>query len=113
MQARPDREAVIQISADESLSVYLKAGTTIVSTAGQLHLTGTPQLLGGQVFRSQTRLAEGEALQLECSGWVTLTAARGGSTLTICHAEAPSQLRDLLHKAASLFAPGRTARTCA
>ena len=61
MQARPDRDAAIQLSAGESLFVYLKAGTTITSTAGGLKLTGAPRWLGGQVFYAQATLAEGEA----------------------------------------------------
>jgi hypothetical protein len=113
MQARPDREAAIQLKDGESLFVYLRAGTTVASTAGQLHLTGAPRWLGEQVFRTQATLAEGEALQLEESGWITLIAARGGSTVNICRAEAPSLLVDWLSKTASLLMPGRTAHTCA
>ncbi|MES2190751.1 MAG: hypothetical protein V4454_11540 [Pseudomonadota bacterium] len=112
MQARPDREAVIQIKAGESLFVCLRAGTTIVSTADQLRITGEPRCLGGQVFRAQATLAEGEAWQIEKSGWVTLTAA-SGSTVHICRAAASSLLQGWLRKAASVFVPGRTARTCA
>ena len=111
--ARPDREAAIQLRAGESLFVYLKAGTTIASIAGQLCVTCPPRWLGGQIFRADAKLSEGEALQLEGSGWVTLTAARGGSTLHICQAAASSPVKDWLHKATKMFTPGHTARTCA
>lgn len=112
MQARPDRDAAIQLSAGESLFVYLKAGTTITSTAGGLKLTGAPRWLGGQVFRAQATLAEGEAWLPEHSGWVMLTATGGGSTVHICRAEAPLKMMDWLRQVISTWMPGHTIRNC-
>ncbi len=113
MPTRPERESAIQLRGGESLFVYLRTGSTLVSSSGQLRLTGDPRWLAGQVFRTQTTLAEGEAWLLEESGWVTLASTGGGTTVHICRSEAPSQLGYWLHKAVSMVAPGRTARTCA
>ncbi|MES2282955.1 MAG: hypothetical protein V4542_16190 [Pseudomonadota bacterium] len=110
MQARPDRDAAIQLRAGESLFVYLKAGTTITGTAGGLKLTGAPRWLEGQVFRTQATLAEGEAWLPEDNGWVMLTATRGGSTVHICRAEAPLKMMEWLRQAISTLRPGHTAR---
>ncbi len=113
MQATPDRDAAIQLRAGETLFVYLHADSAITSTAGGLKLTGSPRWLGGQVFRPQATLDEGKTWLPEQSGWVTLTAAAGGSTVHICRVEAPVKLMDWLRQAISTFMPGRTTRTCA
>lgn len=112
MQARPDREARIYLHAGESLFVYLKAGTTIVSTAGNLELTGAPRWLGGELHPARSTLAEGEASLLEESGWLTLAAGQYDSSVSICRIETPLQPKDWLRRAASLFLPQRATRTC-
>lgn len=112
MQARPDHAAATTLKAGESLFIHLKARSSVRSTAGGLQLSGEPRWLGEQVFRTQAMLAEGEIYLIEASGWVTLTAARGGSTVHIGHAEPVWPLRDWLRKTAGLFMPGRTARNC-
>ena len=113
MQARPDRDAAIVLQRGESLYVYLRAGTTIVSTAGTLEPTGSPRWLGGEVFPAQATLAEGEAWLLEESGWLTLAAAQHDSSVSVFRIEAPSPLRDWLRKVASVLSPSGTAKTCA
>lgn len=119
MQAIPDREATVHLQGGESLCVHLKAGTTIVSTAGRLELTGSPRWLGGEVFPARTTLAEGEAWLAEENGWLTVAAAQYGSSVSIFHINAPSRwshvLRWLhgLRPAARLLTAGRAGRPCA
>lgn len=116
MPTRPDREAHredIQLQAGESLFVYLAAGTWLAVAAGQLHVAGAPRWLGTQVVSLQTRLAEGEASLLEESGWLTLTATRGSSRLTIRRSATPSRKARLvawLRRAGGLFISSRAAR---
>ncbi len=113
MQTSPDRGAAIHLQGGESLFVYLKAGTAIVSTAGMLELTGSPRWLGGEVFPARAALAEGEAWLLEENGWLTVAAVQCDSSVSVFLIEAPAPLRDWWRQVASVLLPGRAARPCA
>ncbi|MES2510568.1 MAG: hypothetical protein V4625_11610 [Pseudomonadota bacterium] len=114
--ARPTHREDIRLQAGESLLVYLAAGTRLAVAAGQLQVTGAPRWLGGQVVTLHNRLAEGEASLLEESGWLTLTAMRDGSLLTISRSQVPPHRTSLMawvRRMAALLTPGSTARNCA
>lgn len=115
MPVRPDPQPqpVIQLRAGESLLVYLKAGTTVASIAGQLCLSPAPCWLGGQVYQGLTRIVEGEALEIEGSGWTTLTATQGSAIVNVHRVQAPWLPIDWLRKMANLFGIGQGTRTCA
>ncbi|MES2413826.1 MAG: hypothetical protein V4614_08485 [Pseudomonadota bacterium] len=78
----------LQIEAGAALFLELKAGSSVTSSTGSLRLAGPPRWLGERVVCTKRTLVSGERHTLADSGWVTLTAGHGGST--VCITQAPS-----------------------
>jgi hypothetical protein len=102
----PDLQNFFQLGAGESRLLQAKAGSTLISSAGDLSVTGAPLWLGEQVFRSRTKLAPGQRYLIEQGGWITLTAGPQGAAVgLVCPQQTLSLVCVLREAGRRLFTP--------
>lgn len=67
--------ATTRLAAGQALHMLAPAGMTIIAMDGSIHIRGTTRWMAGQPVEPSIALQEGEAHQVQDTGWIAVSAS--------------------------------------